>query len=114
MAGRGMIDEIDENLKRSIATDPKFVLPLLLLARLYRERAETEEAIEYQGSAVVTATFKPEREKYLKEAALLMEKAMKLAPQSSPVLTEAALIFISQGKREGARETFMEAIKRDS
>ena len=116
MAGRGMLDVevVDDNLKKSIATDANFVLPLLLLARLYRERAETEEAIEYRGSAVVTATFKPERERYLKEAALLMEKAMKLAPQNPPVLTEAALIFMSQGKREAARERLAEAISRDS
>jgi len=116
MAGRGMLDVevVDDNLKKSIATDANFVLPLLLLARLYRERAETEEAIEYRGSAVVTATFKPEREKYLKEAELLMEKAIKLAPQSAAVLAEAAMVVMSQGKREAAREKLTAAIRRDA
>lgn len=116
MAGRGMLDVevVDDNLKKSIATDPNFVLPLVLLARSYRERAETEEAIEYRGSAVVTASFKPEREKYLKEAAALMEKATKLAPQSPPVLTEAALVFMSQGRREAAKEKLTEAMKKDA
>lgn len=111
MVSRGMSDAVDDNLKKSISTDPKFVLPMLLLAKLYRERAETEEAIEYRGSAVVTATFKAEREKYLKEAALLVENALKAAPQSAPVLTEEALILISRGKRDEAKKRLAEAIK---
>lgn len=114
MVGRGMSDAGDENLKKSISTDPKFVLPLLLLAKLYRERAETEEAIEFRGSAVVTATFKTEREKYLKEAAQLVQKARSLAPQSSAVLTEDARLLIATGKRDTARQRLMEAIKIDA
>jgi len=113
MVSRGMSDAVDGNLKKSISADPKFVLPLLYLARLYRERAETEEAIEYRGSAVVTATFKAEKEKYLKEAAALIQKALAIAPQSALALTEEALILISSGKRDAARERLMEAIKRE-
>lgn len=113
MVSRGMSDTVDGNLKKSISTDPKFVLPLLLLAKLYRERAEMEEAIEYRGSAVVTATFKPEREKYLREAELLIANALKLAPQSAPVLTEEALILMAKGKPDAAKERLVDAMKRD-
>jgi Tfp pilus assembly protein PilF/peroxiredoxin len=113
MAGRGMSDAVDENLKRSISTDANFVLPLLFLSKLYRERAETEEAIEYQGSATITATFKAEKERYLKEAEHLVKKALELAPQSAPALAEAALILFSQGKGNLARERLLEAIKAD-
>jgi len=111
MVGRGLSDAEDDNLKRSIATDPKFVLPLLLLAKLYRERAETEEAIEFRGAAVVTATFKAEREKYLKEAAQLVDKALKLGPPSAAVLVEDALVRIATGKSDAAKERLLEAIK---
>jgi Tfp pilus assembly protein PilF len=111
MINRGMSDAGDGELKRSIDADPKFVLPLLLLAKLYRERAETEEAIEFRGTAVVTASFRSEKEKYLKEAAQLVEKALKLAPQSPPVLLEQALLLISTGKRDGAKVRVLEAIK---
>jgi predicted Zn-dependent protease len=114
MAGRGMLDAVDETLKRAISTDPNFTLPLLLLARLYRERADTEEAIEYQGSATVTATFRSEKERYLKEASALTEKALKLAPQNPRVLTEAALILLAQGKKAPARERLSEALKTES
>jgi len=113
MVSRGMSDAVDGELKKAISADPKFVLPLLFLAKLYRERAETEEAIEYHGSAVVTATFKPEKEKYLKEAALLIQKALAVAPQSAPVLTEEALILVSLGKRDAAKERLVEAMKRE-
>lgn len=113
MVSRGMSDAVDGELKKAISADPKFVLPLLFFAKLYRERAETEEAIEYHGSAVVTATFKPEREKYLKEAALLIQKALAVAPQSAPVLTEEALILVSLGKRDAAKERLVEAMKRE-
>jgi peroxiredoxin/Tfp pilus assembly protein PilF len=114
MINRGMSDAVDDNLKKSISTDPQFVLPLLLLAKLYRERAETEEAIEFHGAAIVTATFKAEREKYLKEAAQLVEKARNLAPQSAPVLSEDALVLIATGKAAAAKERLLEAIKIDA
>jgi len=114
MVSRGLSDTEDDNLKRSIATDPKFVLPLLLLAKLYRERAETEEAIEFRGAAVVTATFKAEREKYLKEAAQLVEKALKLGPSNAAVLMEDAMVRIATGKSDAAKERLLEAIKLDS
>ncbi|MFQ5849876.1 MAG: redoxin domain-containing protein [Candidatus Binatia bacterium] len=113
MGGRGMTDAMEEKLKKSIASDPNFVLPLILLARLYREQAETEEMIEYQGSTFVTASFRAERDRLLKEASLLVEKALKLSSQSSPVLTEAALVLLSEGKRQMAKERLLEAIKRD-
>ena len=113
MTGRGIIDEADENLKKSISTDANFVPPLLLLARIYRERAETEEAIEYQGSAIVTATFKADKERLLKEAAALVEKALKLEPQSAPALMETALVLLSQGKKAAAKEKLLEAVKRE-
>ena len=113
MIGRGMSDAVDDELKKSISADSKFVLPLLLLARLYRERAETEEAIEYRGTAVVTASFKAEKEKYLKEAAKLIESASKLAPQSAPVLVEDALVLMAMGKRDPAREKLTQAIRSD-
>ena len=113
MVSRGMSDTVDDNLKKSIDTDAKFVLPLLLLAKLYRERAETEEAIEFRGAAVVTATFKAEREKYLKEAVQLVEKALKLAPPSAAVLMEDALVRIASGKNDEAKERLLEAIKMD-
>ncbi|MDH3445308.1 MAG: redoxin domain-containing protein, partial [Deltaproteobacteria bacterium] len=114
MMGRGMADAVDDNLKKSISADERFVLPLLLLAKLYRERAETEEAIEYRGRAVVTATFRPEREKYFKQAAELVTRALKLAPQSPAVLTEDALILVATGKKELAMARLSEAIKQDS
>jgi predicted Zn-dependent protease len=114
MVSRGLSDTEDDNLKRSITTDPKFVLPLLLLAKLYRERAETEEAIEFRGTAVVTATFKAEKEKYLKEAAQLIEKALKLTPPNAAVLVEDAMVRIATGKRDAAKERLLEAIKLDS
>lgn len=113
MIGRGMSDAVDDEIRKSISADSKFVLPLLLLARLYRERAETEEAIEYRGTAVVTASFKVEKEKYLKEAAKLVESASKLAPQSAPVLVEDALVLMAMGKRDAAREKLAQAIKSD-
>lgn len=114
MIGRGMSDAVDENLKKSIAADPKFVLPLLLLAKLYRERAETEEAIEYRGAAVVTASFKAEREKYLREAAQLAQAALTLAPQSPAAVTEEALVLLATGKKDAARNRLSQAIKVES
>jgi peroxiredoxin/Tfp pilus assembly protein PilF len=113
MVSRGMSDTVDDNLKKSIATDAKFVLPLLLLAKLYRERAETEEAIEFRGAAVVTATFKAEREKYLKEAAQLVEKALRLTPPNAAVLMEDAMVRIATGKSDAAKARLLEAIKMD-
>ncbi|MBI4522567.1 MAG: redoxin domain-containing protein [Deltaproteobacteria bacterium] len=114
MVSRGMSDAVDENLKKSISADPNFVLPLLLLAKLYRERAETEESIEFRGTAVVTATFKAEKEKYLKQAAELVGKALVLAPQSASVLMEDALVLIAVGKRDVARQKLLEAIKTET
>jgi peroxiredoxin/Tfp pilus assembly protein PilF len=114
VAGRGMSDAVDQNLKRSMEIDPKFILPRLLLARLYRERGETEEAIEYHGSTTVTATFKPERERYLKEASLLIDKALQLSPQSGAALTEAGLILLSQGKNAAAKQKFLQATQSDA
>ena len=114
MVGRGMSDAVDDNLKKSISTDAKFVLPLLLLAKLYRERAQTEEAIEFRGTAVVTATFKAEKERYLKDAAQLLEKARSLTPKSATVLTEQALLLIATDNKNGAREKLGEAIKIDA
>jgi peroxiredoxin/cytochrome c-type biogenesis protein CcmH/NrfG len=114
MVNRGMSDAGDEELKKSIAADPKFVLPLLLLAKLYRERAETEEAIEFRGAAIVTATFKSEKENYLKEAAQLVGKALKLTPQSPAALLEDALVLVSFGKRDAAKARLLEAIKAEA
>lgn len=113
MVSRGMSDAVDENLKKSIATDAKFVLPLVLLAKLYRERAQTEEAIEFRGTAVVTASFKAEKEKYLKEATQLLDKARQLAPHSAAVLTEHALLLVAADNKNTAREKLLEAIKTD-
>lgn len=114
MAGRGMVDEVEDNLKKSIATDPNFVLPLLLASKFYRERGETEEAIEYQGNRVVTATFKADRQRYVGEAAALIDKALKVAPQSGAVLTEAALVRLAEGKTAAAKEALAKAIQNDA
>jgi predicted Zn-dependent protease len=114
MVNRGMSDAGDEELKKSSAADPKFVLPLLLLAKLYRERAETEEAIEFRGAAVVTASFKSEKDNYLKEAAQLVGKALKLTPQSPAALLEDALVLVSFGKRDAAKARLLEAIKAEA
>ena len=113
MGGRGMMDAMEEELKKSIDSDPNFALPLILLARTYREEAGTEEMIEYQGSTFVTASFKAERDRLLREASQLAKKALKLSSQSSIVLTEVALILLSEGDRQKAKEKLLEAIKLD-
>ncbi|MBI4640448.1 MAG: redoxin domain-containing protein [Candidatus Tectomicrobia bacterium] len=113
MGARGLVDQTDANLRKSIESDPRFILPLILLGKIYKERALTEEAIEYKGKTYTTATFSRERDQYLQEAADLLKKALELDPKSASSLTELASIFLLKGQINEAEEMLRRALEAD-
>lgn len=116
MAGRGLIitSSTENNLKKSIETDPKFVLPLILLGQVYRERALTEEAIEYGGKEHVTVSYAQERAKLLGEATSYLQKALELEPQNPVSLTELAIVLLAQGQIGEGKKTLEKALQADT
>lgn len=116
MAGRGLIitSSTENNLKKSIDTDPKFVLPLILLGQVYREKALTEEAIEYGGKEHTTVTYAQERGKLLAEATSYFQKALELEPQNPVALTEMAMVHLARGQIGEGKKTLEKALQADS
>ena len=114
MRSQGQIEQVDLMLRKAIESDPKFILPLILLARVYKERALFEEAIEYKGKAYTTATFRQEREQNLQEAIVLLKRALTLDPKHPSALTELASIYLLQGKVAEAEPLLRKALEADS
>jgi peroxiredoxin/Tfp pilus assembly protein PilF len=113
MAARGLTDDIEPNLKKSIESDPQFVLPLLMLGQLYRERALTEEAIEYGGQSYTTATFAEERAGLLAKAAAILQKALDIEPANPIARTELAMVQLAGGGTEQAKASLKKALEAD-
>lgn len=111
MVARGLVDQVDGTLKKAIKLDPSFPLPRILLAKLYRERAVTREAIQFRGETVTTLHLGPqERQTFLQQAERLLREASSLDPKNATALTELALIRLSQGNSEGAKALLERAI----
>ena len=113
MAARGLTDDLEPNLKKSIESDPRFVLPLLMLGQLYRERALTEEAIEYGGQSYTTATFVKERAELLAKAAGVLHKALDIEPANPIARTELAVVQLAGGNTEEAKASLKKALEAD-
>jgi peroxiredoxin/Tfp pilus assembly protein PilF len=113
MAARGLTDDIEPNLKISIESDPKFALPLVMLGQLYRERALTEEAIEYGGRTYTTATFARERAELLAKAAAVLRQALALNPANAVAWTELAMVQSAQGNASEAKASLTKALEAD-
>lgn len=113
LIGRGMTDEAESHLKKAMEVDPKFLLPPLLLARLYRERAATEEVIEFRGKRYVTATYRAEREALLAEAEHLLKICFALDPKQPLALLELAQTRLARGDVARARRHLAAALQAD-
>ncbi len=111
MVARGLVDQVDGNLKKAIELDPAFPLPRILLGQLYRERALSREAIQFNGEAVATLRISAEdRAAFLREAERLLGEAARLDPRDSAALTELGLIYASRGDSAKARESLERAL----
>ncbi|MBI3637024.1 MAG: tetratricopeptide repeat protein, partial [Candidatus Rokubacteria bacterium] len=111
MVARGLVDQVDGNLKKSIELDPAFILPRVLLGQIYRERAVTFEAIQGNGQSVQTLRLSAEeRETFLRESERLLESALKLDPASAAALVELAAIRATQKDPAAARELLNRAL----
>jgi len=113
LIGRGMTDEAEANLKKATEVDPAFLFPPLALARLYRERAATEEAIEFRGERHVTASFQAGRAALLAEAERLLGTCLTLDPKQPLVLLELAQTRLALGDEAGARRHLAAALQAD-
>jgi peroxiredoxin/Tfp pilus assembly protein PilF len=112
MVARGLTDQVDGNLKKAIELDPGFALPRVLLGQLYRERAVAFEAIQFNGQSVQTLRLSPEeREKYLGDAELVLDEALKLDPASPATLAELAAIRAARKEPEAARVLLERALQ---
>lgn len=108
-----MTDEAESHLKKAMEVDPKFLLPPLLLARLYRERAATEEIIEFRGEQYVTATYRAERKTLLAEAERLLRICLALDPKQPLALLELGQTRLALGDVAGARRNLTAALQAD-
>jgi tetratricopeptide (TPR) repeat protein len=113
LIGRGMTDEAEANLKKAMEADPKFLFPPLVLARLYRERATTEEAIEFRGERHVTASFQAGRAALLAEAERLLGICLALDPKQPLALLELAQTRLALGDEAGAARHLAAALQAD-
>ncbi len=114
MAARGLIDQVDGNLKKSIELDPGFALPRILLGQVYRERAVAFEAIQFNGRPVATLRLSPEeREAFLTEAERALAEALKLGPANPAALAEMAAIRTARKEPDAARELLEKALAAD-
>lgn len=113
MAARGLTDDVETNLKKSIESDPKFILPLIMLGQLYRERALTEEAIEFEGRSFTTATFVKERAELLALAAGILQQALEVEPANPIARTELAMVQLATGRMEEAKTSLKKALEAD-
>lgn len=111
MVARGLVDQVDGNLKKAIELDASFPLPRILLGQLYRERALSREAIEFNGGTVPTLRLSAEeRAAFLREAERLLTEAAKLEPTNPAALTELAAVHAARGDAR-ARELLERAVK---
>ena len=111
MVARGLIDQVDGNLRKAIELDPAFPLPRILLGQIYRERAVAFEAIQFNGGSVVTLRMSPEeRERFLGEAEQVLGEALKLDGASAAALTEMAAIRAVRREPEAARVLLEKAL----
>jgi len=111
MLARGLVDQVDGNLKKAIELDPGFALPRVLLGQTYRERAVAFEAIQFNGQSVATLRLTPEeREGLLREAEGTLGEALKIDPSSPGALTELAAIRAARKETDAARQLLQKAI----
>lgn len=111
MLARGLVDQVDGNLKKAIELDPGFALPRILLGQTYRERAVAFEAIQFNGQSVTTLRLSPEeRESFLEEAERALGEALKLDPASAATLTELAAIRAARKEPDAARALLEKAL----
>ncbi|MFQ5872250.1 MAG: redoxin domain-containing protein [Dehalococcoidia bacterium] len=112
LVARGSVDMADADLKKSIESDPKFVLPLLMLGQLLQERALTDEAVEFQGRTYTTAFFsEKERDQYLTEATGLFQKALQLESGNPTAMTGLASILALKGQKAEAERLLKKALQ---
>jgi len=111
MLARGLVDQVDGNLKKAIELDPGFSLPRVLLGQTHRERAVAFEAIQFNGQSVATLRLTPEeREGLLREAEGALGEALKIDPSSPAALTELAAIRAARKETDAARQLLQKAI----
>ncbi|MBI2528728.1 MAG: redoxin domain-containing protein [Candidatus Rokubacteria bacterium] len=111
MLARGLVDQVDGNLKKAIELDPGFALPRVLLGQTYRERAVAFEAIQFNGESVVTLRLTPEeREGFLREAEGTLGEALKIDPASPAALTELAALRAARKETDAARQLLQKAV----
>ena len=113
LIGRGMTDEAEAHLKKAIEADGTFLFPPLALARLYRERAATEEAIEFRGQEHVTTSFRAGRAALLAEAERLLGICLALDPREALALMELGQTRLALGDDAGARRHLETALRAD-
>ncbi len=114
MRNQGTFDQLDLTLQKAIESDPKFILPLILMGKVYRERALFEESIEYKGKTYTTATFSQEKERNLREAMTFFKKALAIDPKHPSALTELASVLLLQGQINEAEVLLKNALEADS
>src|SRR5574341_2140168 len=111
MLARGLVDQVDGNLKKAIELDAGFALPRILLGQTYRERAVAFEAIQFNGQSVATLRLTPEeREGLLREAEAALGEALKIDPASPAALTELAAIRAARREAAAAQQLLEKAV----
>lgn len=112
LVARGSVDMADANLKKSIESDARFVLPLVLLGQLLTERALTDEAVEFQGRTYTTAFFSDkERQQFLTDATGLFQKALQLDPENVTAMTGLGNIFALKQQQAEAKKLWQKALQ---
>lgn len=115
MVARGLIDQVDGNLKKAIEIDPAFSLPRVLLGQIYRERAVTFEAIQGNGGPVQTLRLSDtERAAFLRDAEHILAGALTVDPASAPALVELAAIHAARREPAAARALLAKALAADA
>jgi len=114
LAARGLADQADANLQKSIELDGAFALPRILLGQIYRERALTRETIALREGALQTLhRSDEERAGWLRLAEQQLGEAARLDPGSAAALTELAQVHSGRGDLARARELVERALKAD-
>lgn len=114
MVARGLVDQVESDLRRAIALDPDFALPRILLAQIYRERAVAVETIQVEGGRVETLRLRAdERDALLRQAERLLDEALRIDPVSAAALAELAAVRLARGELEPARRLLERALTAD-
>lgn len=95
--GAANFDKAEASVKKAVSVDPKNTWAIKTLAKTYRAEAEQAKS---------TA----EKKKLLDLAQVEIGKALKVQPEDAWINTEAALIYLLQGRKDDANKAIKKAV----